>query len=65
MPHFVHCHIFDAYLIGIPAAWLAFIRGRVYTRHNATYHREYYPLVKFDTMVNWPLIAGRGHEPER
>ena len=53
-PHFVHCHMFDAYLIGIPAAWLAFIRGRVYTRHNATYHREYYPkVVKFDVMANW------------
>ncbi len=52
-PHFVHCHMFEAYLIGIPAAWLAFIRGRVYTRHNATYHRAYYPqVVKLDLMTN-------------
>lgn len=52
-PHFVHCHMFHAYVIGIPAAWLAFIRGRAYTRHNATYHREYYPqVVKFDAMTN-------------
>ena len=52
-PHFVHCHMFEAYVLGVPAAWLAFIRGRVYTRHNATYHREYYPrVVKFDAMAN-------------
>ena len=52
-PHVVHCHMFEAYIVGIPAASLALIRGRIYTRHNATYHREYYPqVVKYDVMVN-------------
>lgn len=52
-PHVVHCHLFDAHVIGIPAAWLARIRSRIYTRHNANFHRKYYPwAVKFDAMVN-------------
>ena len=52
-PRIVHCHLFDGYLIGIPAAWCAFVCTRIYTRHNATYHRDYYPnMVRFDNMAN-------------
>jgi len=52
-PHVVHCHMFEAYVLGLHAASLALIRGRVYTRHNSTYHRTYYPrVVKFDRTAN-------------
>ena len=52
-PDFVHCHLFQASIIGITAAWLAGIKKRIYTRHHADVHHVYHPnAVKYDRWVN-------------
>ena len=52
-PKIVHTHLFDASLIGLPAAFFSGIRKRIYTRHHATYHHNYYPkMIKYDKMIN-------------
>jgi len=52
-PAIVHTHLFDASLIGLPAAYFSGIRKRIYTRHHATYHHNYYPkMIKYDKMIN-------------
>lgn len=40
-PDVVHCHMIDACIAGLSAAWILRIRRRVYTRHHATYHHEH------------------------
>lgn len=52
-PAIVHCHLFEANLLGITAAYLMRIPKRIYTRHHSTYHFDYAPkMVKFDRLVN-------------
>lgn len=52
-PDIVHVHLVEAGLTAIPAAWLAGVPKRIYTRHHASYHHEYHPsFVKFDKMIN-------------
>jgi glycosyltransferase involved in cell wall biosynthesis len=52
-PDVIHAHLFDACLIGIPAGFLAGIKKRIYTRHNAVYHLEEHPhMVKYDKVIN-------------
>ena len=52
-PAIVHTHLFDASLIGLPAAYISGIKKRIYTRHHATYHHNYYPkMIKYDKMIN-------------
>lgn len=52
-PDVVHVHLFDAQRLALPAAWLARIRRRIYTRHNSTLHHRYYPSgIKFDRWSN-------------
>lgn len=49
----VHCHFFDASLLGLSAAWLAGVRKRIYTRHYSTFHHEYFPKgVYYDRLMN-------------
>ncbi len=49
----VHCHLFEASLVGLIAAFLSGIKKRIYTRHHSTYHRDYAPkAVKFDKFIN-------------
>ena len=49
----VHTHLFDASLLGLMAARIAGIKNRIYTRHHATYHHDYFPkMVKFDKLIN-------------
>jgi glycosyltransferase involved in cell wall biosynthesis len=49
----VHAHLFEACLIGLPAAFLAGVKKRIHTRHNATYHIKYHPwAVKYDKLIN-------------
>ena len=49
----VHCHLFDASLIGIIAARLAGIKRRIHTRHHASQHHLYNPhAVKYDRLIN-------------
>lgn len=50
----VHCHLFDASLVGLLAAKLAGIKKRIHTRHNATIHHDYHPsAVKYDKFINY------------
>lgn len=52
-PAIVHCHLFEANLLGITAAYLMRVPKRIYTRHHSTYHFDYAPkMVKFDRLVN-------------
>ena len=52
-PNFVHCHLFQASLIGILSAKLAGVHKRIYTRHHADVHHVYHPhAVKWDKLVN-------------
>lgn len=53
-PEVVHVHLFDAQRLALPAAWLARIRKRIYTRHNSTLHHRYHPAgIKYDRWSNW------------
>jgi glycosyltransferase involved in cell wall biosynthesis len=53
-PAVVHVHLLDAQRLALPAAWLARIKKRVYTRHNSTLHHRYYPAgIKYDRWSNW------------
>jgi len=52
-PNLVHCHLFQASLIGITAGWIAGIKKRIYTRHHADVHHVYHPnAVKYDLWIN-------------
>jgi glycosyltransferase involved in cell wall biosynthesis len=49
----VHCHLYNANIIGLIASWLAGIKKRIYTRHFSTLHHNYHPrAVKFDRFLN-------------
>lgn len=49
----VHTHLFDANLAGLFAANLAGVRKRIFSRHHATFHHQYYPkAVKWDRLIN-------------
>jgi glycosyltransferase involved in cell wall biosynthesis len=50
----VHCHLFDANLAGLLAAKTAGIRKRIFTRHHATFHHQYFPgAVYYDRFINF------------
>ncbi|HOY40456.1 MAG TPA: glycosyltransferase family 4 protein [Chitinophagales bacterium] len=52
-PDVVHCHIFEANLIGLPAAILAGVKNRIYTRHHSTFHHTTAPGgKKYDLLIN-------------
>lgn len=50
---FIHCHLFEASLIGLmPAKWLG-VKKRIYTRHHSDFHHSYFPhAVKYDLLIN-------------
>jgi glycosyltransferase involved in cell wall biosynthesis len=53
-PQVVHAHLFDASLAGLLAARLTGVQKRIYTRHYATYHHQYFPrAVWYDRIINW------------
>lgn len=50
---FVHCHLFEASLIGLIAAKISGIKKRMHTRHHADFHHTYFPnAVKYDLLIN-------------
>jgi glycosyltransferase involved in cell wall biosynthesis len=50
----VHCHLFEASLVGLLAARLARVPKRIYTRHYSTFHHVYFPrAVWYDKFINW------------
>jgi glycosyltransferase involved in cell wall biosynthesis len=52
-PDAVHCHLFEASIIGLYAAKWAGIPKRIYTRHHFLYHWEENPkAVKYDIWCN-------------
>ncbi|MBI4929252.1 MAG: glycosyltransferase family 4 protein [Bacteroidetes bacterium] len=52
-PDIIHTHVFDANLIALTAGRLCGIKKRIYTRHDSTYHRRYFPKgVKYDLWCN-------------
>ena len=53
-PKLVHCHLFEASLIGLVAAKLAGIKKRISTRHHSDFHHLYHPqTVKYDLFINF------------
>ncbi|KOY86895.1 glycosyl transferase family 1 [bacterium 336/3] len=49
----VHCHLFDASLIGLLVAKSLGIKNRIFTRHYSTFHHEYFPrAVYYDKFIN-------------
>jgi glycosyltransferase involved in cell wall biosynthesis len=52
-PNIIHCHLLQANIIGLTAAWLAGIKMRVYTRHHSSFHHKYFPKgVWWDKLAN-------------
>lgn len=50
----IHCHIFEASLLGTLVAKYLGIKKRIFTRHHATLHHVYYPrAVYYDHLVNY------------
>lgn len=50
---FVHCHLFEASLIGLISARYAGVKKRIHTRHHADFHHTYFPnAVKYDLLIN-------------
>lgn len=50
----VHCHLFDASLIGLLAAKMAGVQKRISTRHHSTLHHVYFPrAVYYDRFINF------------
>lgn len=53
-PDAIHCHMFDASLIGLFAGKLLAIKKRILTRHHGTYNWEYNPKgIKYDQWINY------------
>lgn len=53
-PVIVHCHLWRAMLAGLPAAYLAGVNRRIFTRHYSMIH--YYEFLggrKWDRLCNW------------
>ncbi len=52
-PDLVHCHLFDASLLGITISKILKVKKRIHTRHHATHHHLYFPhAVKYDRWIN-------------
>ena len=52
-PVFIHCHLFHASLIALPAGRLAGVRQRISTRHHSDLQHTYHPhAVKYDLLNN-------------
>ena len=53
-PEVVHAHLFAAQITALSAAKCAFIKKRIYTRHNSNFHHVYFPKgVRFDLLSNY------------
>lgn len=52
-PAVVHCHLFEAAICGLTAAWITGVKKRIHTRHHSTLHHTYHPsVVKYDKWNN-------------
>lgn len=51
--NFVHCHLFEASLIGLISAKFSGVKKRIHTRHHSDFHHTYFPqAVKYDLLIN-------------
>ena len=51
--NFVHCHLFEASLIGIISSKITGVKKRIHTRHHGDFHHAYFPgAVKYDRWIN-------------
>ncbi len=49
----VHCHLFDACVVGLAAAKSLGIKKRIFTRHHSDYHHVYFPrAVYYDKIIS-------------
>ncbi|WMJ72898.1 glycosyltransferase [Cytophagaceae bacterium ABcell3] len=52
-PDIIHCHLYDACLVGLTTSRLAGVKKRIYTRHYSNIHHQYHPKgVWFDKVFN-------------
>lgn len=52
-PDVVHCHLFEASVLGLIVAKIVGVKKRIYTRHHSTLQHNYYPNgVKYDLLCN-------------
>lgn len=52
-PDIVHCHLLQANIVGLAAAWALRVPCRVYTRHHSTEHHVFHPRgVYWDKLCN-------------
>lgn len=50
----IHCHLFDASIVGLLSGFIAGIKKRIYTRHYSSLHHTYFPkAVKYDRLLNF------------
>lgn len=53
-PKVIHCHLFDASLIGLLAGKILGVPKRIFTRHHASMHHVYFPrAVYYDRFINF------------
>lgn len=52
-PAVIHCHLFDAAILGLMAGKMLGIPKRIFTRHHSTMHHTYFPrAVYYDKFIN-------------
>lgn len=52
-PEIVHCHLFEANLMGLFTSKLLGVKMRLFTRHHSTFHHDYHPrAVLLDKVCN-------------
>jgi glycosyltransferase involved in cell wall biosynthesis len=53
-PEVVHCHLLQATILGLTAAWTLKVPKRIFTRHHGTLHHQYHPKgVLWDKLCNY------------
>jgi glycosyltransferase involved in cell wall biosynthesis len=63
-PAWVHIHLLSAQLTALPAAFMARVPSRFYTRHNSTFHQTYHKKGRiYDWMSN--ILATRIVSPSQ
>lgn len=52
-PHLVHAHLLTAQILALPAAFMAGVKRRVYTRHTSDFHHKYHRKgILYDRLSN-------------
>ncbi len=52
-PHLIHAHLLTAQILALPAAFMAGVKNRVYTRHTSDFHHKYHRKgVFYDRLSN-------------